>query len=63
MTIGRNRLSMPKLIAAAIQLATAKFLFRNSESGMRGSAWNRSQTMKTARSKTPPMMTPGIVIP
>ena len=54
---------MPKLIAAAIQLATAKFLSRKSVSGSRGSGWKRSQKRKTRMMTTPPTITSGIVIP
>ena len=63
MVIGRNKLSMPKLIAAAIQLATAKLRSAKSESGTSGSAWNRSQMMKTGMRTTPATMISGIVTP
>ena len=55
-------LSMPKLIAAAIQFATAKLRFLKRDSGIRGSDWNRSQMMKMTRSAAPPAMSSGMVI-
>ena len=54
---------MPKLIAAAIQLATAKLRSAKSDSGTRGSAWYRSQTTKTTIKATPAAMISGIVTP
>ena len=55
-------LSMPKLIAAAIQFATAKLRSANSESGTSGSVWKRSQTANRTISATPRPMTSGMVI-
>ena len=52
---------MPKLMAAAIQLATVKLRSANSDSGTSGSAWYRSQMMKRITSTTPAPMTSGIV--
>ena len=60
--MGRNALSMPKLIAAAIQLATVKLRSANSDSGTSGSAWKRSQMTNRTISTTPAPMSSGIVI-
>ncbi len=62
MTIGRNRLIIPKAIAAAIQLVTAKLRSSKRESGTNGSAWYRSQITNSTSSTTPAPMTSGIVI-
>src|SRR5438876_1989849 len=62
MVMGRNALSMPKLIAAAIQLATVKLRSANSDSGASGSAWKRSQMTNRTISTTPAPMSSGIVI-
>ena len=56
-------LSMPKLIAAAIQLATAKFRSAKSDNGSRGSVWNRSQMRNRTIRTTPAPMTSGMVTP
>ena len=62
MVNGRNMLSMPKLMAAAIQLAIAKLRSANSDSGTSGSAWKRSQITNRTMSATPAPMTSGMVM-
>ena len=59
---GRNMLSMPKLIAAAIQLATEKLRSRKRSRGTSGSFWYRSHITNKIIRTTPKPMTSGIVI-
>ena len=54
---------MPKLMAAAIQLATAKLRSAKSDRGTSGSDWNRSQTMNTTIRTDAATMISGIVTP
>ena len=61
MVSGRKSPNMPMARAAPTQFISEKFRLAKSESGIKGSVWNISQTMNRTQTATPAAMISGIV--